>query len=73
MFEKIQSLKDGKAEALLSVEVLGSILKLNIQLPQLKEQVLYFLFLNKGFIIENQRSYLSHLNKVDVLNFTIVM
>lgn len=36
-FEKLQSLPDGSSRALLLVEVLGSIQKLRIQLPQLKK------------------------------------
>ena len=36
-FEKLQTLPDGLARALLLVEVLGSVQKLQIQLPQLKK------------------------------------
>ncbi len=36
-FEKLQTLPDGLARALLLVEILGSVQKLQIQLPQLKK------------------------------------
>jgi transcriptional antiterminator RfaH len=36
-FEKLQTLPDGLSRALLLVEVLGSVQKLNIHLPQLKK------------------------------------
>jgi transcription antitermination factor NusG len=36
-FEKLQTLPDGLSRALLLVEVLGSVQKLKIQLPQLKK------------------------------------
>jgi transcriptional antiterminator RfaH len=38
-FEKLQTLPDGLSRALLLVEVLGSVQKLKIQLPQLKKLV----------------------------------
>jgi transcription antitermination factor NusG len=36
-FEKIQTLPDGLSRAMLLVEVLGSVQKLQIQLPQLRK------------------------------------
>jgi transcription antitermination factor NusG len=36
-FEKLQTLPDGLTRALLLIEVLGSVQKLQIQLPQLKK------------------------------------
>lgn len=36
-FEKLQALPDGLSRAMLLVEVLGSVQKLKIQLPQLKK------------------------------------
>ena len=37
LFEKLQTLPDGHARALLLVEILGSVQKLQIQLPQLRK------------------------------------
>jgi hypothetical protein len=36
-FEKLQTLPDGLSRAMLLVEVLGSVQRLQIQLPQLKK------------------------------------